>query len=41
MGGQDPLVHGLGLVALISLAPVASVMMLGVDVRGKESRKES
>jgi len=41
MGGQNPLVHGLGLVALISLAPVLSVMTLGLIVRRKEIRKES
>jgi hypothetical protein len=33
--GQDPLVHGLGLVALIALAPIISVMMLGLLVRWK------
>ncbi|GAA4411722.1 hypothetical protein GCM10023089_27520 [Quisquiliibacterium transsilvanicum] len=31
--GQDPLVQGLGLVALIALAPVLSVMTLGVLIR--------
>jgi hypothetical protein len=41
MGGQDPLVHGLGLVALIALAPVVSVMALGVLVRRKERQQES
>jgi len=40
MGGQDPVVHGLGLVALIAIAPVISVMMLGLLVRWKEGRKE-
>lgn len=39
--GQDPLVHGLGLVALIALAPILSVMTLGLIVRRKETRKES
>lgn len=39
-GTQDPLVHGLGLVALIALAPVMSVMTLGLIVRWKERRKE-
>lgn len=37
--GRDPLVHGLGLVSLISLAPIVSVMLLGLLVRPKE-RKE-
>ncbi len=41
VGGQDPLIHGLGLVALIALAPVISVMALGLLVRWKEHRKES
>lgn len=40
-GNRDPLVQGLGLVALISLAPVISVMTLGLAVRWKERRKES
>lgn len=41
VAGQDPLVHGLGLVALIALAPILSVMMLGLLVRWKtRSRKE-
>ena len=39
--GRDPLVHGLGLVALISLAPLVSVMVLGFLVRLKKRRKES
>ena len=37
--GQDPLVHGLGLVALIALARILSVMLLGLLVRRK-ARKE-
>ncbi|HET8748998.1 MAG TPA: DUF1538 domain-containing protein [Ramlibacter sp.] len=41
MGGQDPLVHGLGLVALIALAPALSVTLLGIVVGRKEQRKES
>lgn len=40
-GHADPLVHGLGLVALIALAPVLSVMAMGFLVRWKERRKES
>ncbi|HEX7217676.1 MAG TPA: DUF1538 domain-containing protein [Burkholderiales bacterium] len=39
-GGQDPMVQGLGLVALIALAPIVSVMTLGVLVR-REQRKEA
>ena len=41
VGGQNPLVQGLGLVALIALAPVMSVMTLGLAVGWKERRKES
>ncbi len=37
---QDPLVHGLGLVALIALAPIISVMMLGLLVRWKMRPKK-
>ena len=40
VGEQDPLVQGLGLVALIALAPVISLMLLGLVVRWKERRKE-
>lgn len=39
MGGKDPIVHGLGLVAMIALAPIISVMAMGFIVRWK-SRKE-
>jgi len=41
IGSQSPLVQGLGLVALIALAPVISVMTLGLAVRWKERQKES
>ena len=34
--GHDPLVNGLGLVALIALAPVISIMTLGVLIRWKQ-----
>jgi hypothetical protein len=40
IGGQNPLVHGLGLVALIALAPMVSVMLLGLLVR-RTAPKES
>lgn len=40
IGGQDPLVHGLGLVSLIALAPVISLMALGLVIRWKGRRKE-
>jgi len=39
-GGQDPMVQGLGLVALIALAPIISVMLLGLLIRWKASGKE-
>jgi hypothetical protein len=41
VGGENPLVQGLGLVALIALAPVISVMTLGLLVRWKSRRKDS
>ena len=40
-GGQNPLVQGLGLVALIALAPLATVMLMGVLLRWKTRKKES
>jgi hypothetical protein len=40
MGGQDPIVNGLGLVSLIALAPVIALMTLGLLVRRKSRRKE-
>lgn len=40
MGGQDPIVNGLGLVSLIALAPAISLMTLGFLVRRKARRKE-
>jgi hypothetical protein len=39
MGNQDPVVQGLGLVALIAIAPVISVMGLGLVIRWKEMRQ--
>lgn len=41
MDGQDPLVHGLGLIALIALAPIISLMAVGALVRWKERPKEA
>jgi hypothetical protein len=35
MGNQDPIIHGLGFVALIALAPIVSVMTLGLVLRWK------
>jgi hypothetical protein len=40
-GKQSPLAQGLGLVALIALAPVIAVMALGLVFRWKERQKES
>ena len=40
IGGQNPIVNGLGFVALIALAPITSLMVLGLLVRWKESRME-
>lgn len=39
-GDRNPLLDGLGMVALIALAPVISVMTLGLLVSWKEGRKE-
>lgn len=39
-GDADPLVSGLGLVALIALAPLVSVMALGLIMRAKQPRTE-
>ena len=39
IGDRNPLVHGLGLVALIALAPMVSVMLLGLIVRRKAPRE--
>mgnify|MGYP001143577502 CR=1 FL=1 len=39
VAGRDPLVHGLGLVALIALAPIISVMVLGLVIRLKSDSR--
>lgn len=39
MQNQDPVIHGLGLVALIALAPMTSLMTLGLLIRWKETRR--
>jgi hypothetical protein len=40
MGDQEPIIQGFGLVALIALAPIISVMVLGFLVRLKTREKE-
>lgn len=40
MGGQDPIIHGLGLMALVALAPIISVMVLGFIFMRRQRRKE-
>jgi len=40
MGDQLPIIQGLGLVALIALAPIISVMALGCIIQFKKDRKE-
>ncbi|HEX5998037.1 MAG TPA: DUF1538 domain-containing protein [Hyphomicrobiaceae bacterium] len=40
VGGQNPIADGLGLVALIAVAPVISLMVLGFLIRRKARRKE-
>ncbi len=39
-GDADPLVHGLGLVSLIALAPVLSLMLLGLLVQRHTAQQE-
>ena len=39
-GDRNPLLHGLGLVALIAMAPILSVMALGFILNVKRYRKE-
>lgn len=43
MGDQDPILHGFGLVALVALAPIISVMVLGrlvrLNIRKQEQQK--
>jgi hypothetical protein len=41
MAKQDPMIQGLGLVALVALAPIVSVVTLGLLLRWKESRQTS
>lgn len=36
IGGENPLVNGLGLVSLIALAPVVSLMALGILIRWRQ-----
>jgi hypothetical protein len=38
VGGQSPLVNGLGLVSLIALAPVLSLLVLGMLIRRRKTR---
>jgi hypothetical protein len=40
MGDQNPIVHGFGFVALIALAPIMSVMLLGFIVRLRTRERE-
>lgn len=40
-GADDPLVSGLGLVALIALAPLVSVMALGLLMRARQRQTEA
>lgn len=40
MGEQNPIVHGLGLIGLIALAPIISVMVLGFILNIRKYRKE-
>jgi uncharacterized protein DUF1538 len=40
MGDQNPIIHGFGFVALIAVAPIISVMVLGLLVRLKTREQE-
>jgi len=40
MEGRDPVTDGFGLIALIALAPILSIMILGIIVRLKLRKKE-
>lgn len=40
VGDQDPIVSGFGFVALIAVAPITSLMLLGVVLRPKPPKKE-
>mgnify|MGYP005857262947 CR=1 FL=1 len=40
MEGRDPVADGFGLIALIALAPILSVMLLGLIFRGKVKKTE-
>lgn len=39
--GNDPLLHGLGLVALIALAPILSIMTLGLLIRRRTKARRA
>jgi hypothetical protein len=41
VGGQDPVLNGFGLVALIALAPITSVLVLGLVIQLKTRKRES
>jgi hypothetical protein len=41
MGHQDPIVQGLGLVALVALAPIVSVLTLGLILSRKTIHSKS
>ena len=41
VSGRDPVLYGLGLVSLIALAPVMSIMALGVLIRRKARGREN
>lgn len=38
--GRDPIIDGFGLIALIALAPILTILILGIVLRIKTSRKE-
>jgi predicted RND superfamily exporter protein len=38
MEGRDPILHGFGLITLVALAPILSVMVLGIIVTFVKTR---
>jgi hypothetical protein len=40
LGGLEPVVQGFGFVALIALAPITSVMLLGFLIRMSRTREQ-
>lgn len=39
--GRDPLIEGFGMIALVALAPILTVMILGLLYGGKEEEDDA